>query len=65
MPVSKKLKIDTKWCKGCGICVYLCPKSVLAIENDKAVILAEDDCIACKNCEIHCPDLAIYFQEEM
>ena len=50
--------INRQWCKGCAICVALCPKEALALENDKAVTVP-DRCIACGMCELYCPDLAI------
>ena len=53
-------------CKGCGICVYRCPKGVLAISarrNTRGVNVIEavnqEKCVACGTCEINCPDLAI------
>ncbi len=30
--------IDTEGCKGCGLCVTVCPKNVLEISNDVDVI---------------------------
>jgi 2-oxoglutarate ferredoxin oxidoreductase subunit delta len=62
-----ELVILTHRCKGCGICVELCPKQVLALEGVpsgtafrtvKAV--RPEDCILCRRCEHSCPDFAIY-----
>lgn len=57
---SKKLLIDRMRCKGCGICVQLCPKKVLVLDaEDKATLMDFEHCIACGMCELYCPDLAI------
>lgn len=52
--------IDKEWCKGCGICVALCPKKVLELdEHEKAEAVRPEDCIVCRLCEFRCPDLAV------
>ncbi|MDJ0915998.1 MAG: 4Fe-4S binding protein [Desulfobacterales bacterium] len=60
---KRKLKehvINMDWCKGCGICVEFCPTSVLELNQaDKVVPVRPEDCIACKLCELRCPDLSI------
>ncbi len=54
------IKINREWCKGCGICVYFCPKQVLQLdEKYKAVAVYPEKCIQCAMCERRCPDLAI------
>jgi len=60
---KKKLKehvVNREWCKGCGICVAMCPKKVLELDaNEKAFAARPADCIVCRLCEQICPDLAI------
>ena len=62
----KKLVIETDWCKGCGICAAFCPKQVLEIHKEKVRLRDPSGCIACGQCELRCPDYAIYLvnQEE-
>ena len=59
-PRLKGHHINRGWCKGCGICIAFCPKSVLELDaEDKAVAARPEDCICCLMCELRCPDLAI------
>ncbi|MEA1969033.1 MAG: ferredoxin family protein [Thermodesulfobacteriota bacterium] len=58
--------IDDERCKGCGLCIDVCPKKVLEI-SDKvspkgyfpAFQARPEDCIHCTLCCIMCPDVAI------
>jgi 2-oxoglutarate ferredoxin oxidoreductase subunit delta len=59
-PKLKQHHINRDWCKGCGICVELCPKHVLELDDqDKVVVVRPQDCICCRLCELRCPDFAI------
>ncbi len=61
----KEHRINRDWCKGCGICVAFCPTQVLELDRqDKAVAARLSDCIACRLCELRCPDLAIEVEVE-
>jgi len=62
--------IDTDGCKGCGLCVSVCPKNVLEISNDvnvkgyfPAYQARPEDCIFCAICCTMCPDVAITINE--
>ena len=57
---EKKLALNVEWCKGCGICVEFCPKQVLELIDGKIRIKDIDACIKCGQCELRCPDYAIY-----
>ena len=64
-PKLKEHHIHRDWCKGCGICVHYCPKSVLELdENEKVRAVRPEDCICCRLCEYRCPDLAIEIETE-
>ena len=63
--MNSKVLIDRRLCKGCGICVVLCPKKILLIDEEgKASVTDRQKCIGCRQCEFHCPDFAILMGEE-
>ena len=65
----QKVTLLPQSCKGmedCGICAFVCPKSlfVASEEMNEAGYLPplppdEAKCTACGNCMIYCPDFAI------
>jgi len=59
--------VNTDNCKACDICVSVCPSGVLGMVYDSTSTLGAmitvdhpESCIGCNDCELHCPDFAIY-----
>jgi 2-oxoglutarate ferredoxin oxidoreductase subunit delta len=63
--MAGKIIINTERCKGCGLCVIVCPKKGIIISdksNKSGYFPAEAknaDCTGCAVCAIVCPDVAI------
>ncbi len=58
------ITIIPRFCKGCEICVRLCPKSVLGMEMFKVKVVDLEKCIRCGQCELRCPDFAIFVEKK-
>lgn len=59
-----QVTVFPNWCKGCGLCVAFCPMKVLEQNEDGRVTVAyPEKCTACRWCELHCPDFAIFVTE--
>ena len=58
--VTTSLQIEPAWCKGCDICVKVCPERCLALDAEHiAYLKSPDACTGCRVCEWLCPDFAI------
>jgi 2-oxoglutarate ferredoxin oxidoreductase subunit delta len=68
--MAGKITIDTEKCKGCGLCVAVCPKSSIAIcakSNSKGYYppySVNGDCTGCCKCAVVCPEAAIEVQRD-
>jgi 2-oxoglutarate ferredoxin oxidoreductase subunit delta len=57
--------IITERCKGCGLCVAVCPTTVLALgplnaHGYPAAVLTDNErCTSCTACALICPDAAL------
>jgi 2-oxoglutarate ferredoxin oxidoreductase subunit delta len=63
--------LNPSYCKGCGICIEVCPKGAIKscgrIDAKGHELPEEQDmtrCTGCKLCEIACPDFAIAIASE-
>jgi len=61
-----EISVDTFLCKGCGICLELCPRKVFKWSKELSekgvhypIPVNADKCVKCKLCELLCPDFAI------
>ncbi len=70
-PENTPVWIDTARCKACDICVSVCPAGVLSMKQEPtstlgAMISIEhpESCIGCNDCELSCPDFAIFVADK-
>ena len=61
-----KPEIDIERCKGCELCVGVCPQAIIVVSHDfnrkgSRYVVCEDEssCTACAYCALICPDAAI------
>lgn len=63
-PKGHKHTIIRQFCKGCRICVEFCPTGTLDLDDRFKVTVAHPEkCIACRMCELRCPDMAIFVEK--
>lgn len=66
-PGNQPVWVNTNNCKACDICVSVCPSGVLGMQYEVTSTLGAmisinnpEACIGCSECELSCPDFAIY-----
>ncbi len=68
--MAGKIKINTERCKGCGLCVIVCPKECIVISeqsNKKGYFPAKalnKGCTGCGSCALICPEAVIEVLKE-
>ena len=67
-----KVTFNVDRCKGCGLCVTVCPKKIISLSSttlnkkgyNPAEITDMSKCIACAMCATMCPDTVIKVEKE-
>jgi len=65
------VKVNSDRCKGCQLCVAVCPRHLLAVANllneigiqPVEVVGDPAECVGCMSCVLMCPDAAIEISE--
>jgi 2-oxoglutarate ferredoxin oxidoreductase subunit delta len=70
-PGNVPVWVNKNNCKACDICVSVCPSGVLGMCYDSTSTLGAmisvdhpEACIGCNECELTCPDFAIYVADK-
>lgn len=63
-----RIEVDDSLCKGCGLCLTVCPKGVIRLDTERltpkgyhpaALVDPDGQCTGCAICAVMCPDAAI------
>lgn len=56
-----EISVHEPACRGCQLCVDICPTKVFTFDDEKRLCLVEhpEDCIGCLSCAYLCPSGAI------
>jgi len=67
-----KVTFEENSCKGCELCVIVCPQKIIAIDEKTingrgyhpAVVIDPEKCTGCANCALMCPDSVIKVERD-
>lgn len=48
------LELDSTKCKGCGVCIEVCPQQVFTLSGKRSNIQDRDACLECGACARNC-----------
>lgn len=72
MPATGWIEISDTYCKGCELCINVCPQEVLELNMDHLTPkgyhpahIFKDGCTGCAICAVVCPDAAITVYREI
>lgn len=71
MPVSGWIEVSEAYCKGCGLCIEVCPQGVMELDLRRLTSkgfhparIFKAGCTGCVICAVVCPDAAISVYRE-
>jgi len=71
MEKVKKVVFAEERCKGCGLCIDVCPKNIIKLADrinshgyHPAEVEDQEACISCGMCAMMCPDVVIEVYKE-
>ena len=60
---SAALFVNRAWCKGCNLCVEVCPSGILSLDAAQRVRVGDiRKCIFCGLCAVRCPDFVFILE---
>lgn len=71
MAVRGWIEVSDLYCKGCELCISVCPQEVLKLDEQRLTPggyhpahIYKDGCTGCAVCALMCPDAAITVYRE-
>jgi 2-oxoglutarate ferredoxin oxidoreductase subunit delta len=71
MPVKGWIEVDELYCKGCELCISVCPQDVIRLDMQRLTpkgyhpaYLLDEGCTGCGICSVVCPEAALTVYRE-